>query len=178
MKQRRTRVDFSGHELYVTKTDDVVIHHLKKPDTYYDSIKFINAQGILAITGDYGNWILCREFNPEKETYGVSDDYWCEKIKIASSQEPYEFDSDAVVAEWEQRLKECDFNEDEIKFVNECIERAESHEEEYKQYAYEHMPNNWDYDSIIFRKKPKYWLLVIFDGFEEICERLKKDLVV
>lgn len=176
---KRTRLDFSEHELHITKTDNIVIHYLKRPHTYYDSIKFINTQGILAITGDYGNWILCREFNPEKEKLGVSDGYWCEKLQIASSQVPYEFDSDAVVSQWEQSLKESDYTDDEIEFVNECIDRAKNHhEEEYTQYAYEHMPNNWDYDSIVFRKKPKYWLLVIFDAFEEICERVKKDLVV
>ena len=38
----RTDLDFSKHEMIVTKTDNLLIHHLKVPGTYSNSIVFIN----------------------------------------------------------------------------------------------------------------------------------------
>lgn len=91
MIKKRTETDFSKHVLKVVKNDLVTIYDFAIPDTYSRSIKFINTCGIMAVTGDYGNWIFCREFHPDKE--GVSDSYWVEKLRILSCQDPYEFDS-------------------------------------------------------------------------------------
>ena len=49
---KRTSVDFKDHELIIKETDDLSVYHLKKPDTYYDSVKFINTNGIMVVTGD------------------------------------------------------------------------------------------------------------------------------
>ena len=55
MKGARTKIEFEKHEVLVTKTDDCLIHYLKKPNTRCNSIKYINCGGILAVTGDFGN---------------------------------------------------------------------------------------------------------------------------
>ena len=102
---KRTEIDFSKHEVIVQKNDLVSIYYLKKPNTVIDSIKYINCEGIMSVTGDYGNWIFCREFHPN-ERGGVSDGYWIEKLKIASSQEPLEFDKESTEKELLQRLED------------------------------------------------------------------------
>lgn len=54
---KRTNVDFSKHELTINKSDCTTVYYLKKPGTVVDSVRFINTNGILAVNGDYGNWI-------------------------------------------------------------------------------------------------------------------------
>src|SRR3989344_2189435 len=89
--ENRTGVDFTKHELIVTEQEGLLVHRLKHPEyTYMNSVTFINTNGIMAVTGDYGNWIFCREFHPNDKE-GVSGGYWLEKLKIASSQEGQEF---------------------------------------------------------------------------------------
>ena len=91
-KKRVSSLDFSKHVVTVEKQEGLLIHTLAIPGTITQSVKFINTQGIMAVTGDYGNWIFCREFHPSP-TGSVSDSYWCEKLRISSRQDPYEFDS-------------------------------------------------------------------------------------
>ena len=123
MKGKRTGLDFSKHELLCTKSDELTIHHLKKPNTYYDSIKYINTQGIMAVTGDYGNWIFCREFHPSADDY-VSSGYWCEKLSIASCQVYKEYDPEETEKEIKRRLKSK-------VYEDYC---SEKNKEEYKEY--------------------------------------------
>jgi hypothetical protein len=66
MKGKRTGIEFGEHEVLVTKTEECLIHYLKKPNTISDSIKYINVGGILAVTGDYGNWIFVENFILQK----------------------------------------------------------------------------------------------------------------
>jgi hypothetical protein len=69
----RTNFDFSEHELIITKSDGLLVHTLKHKD--YNKMyrfDFINTNGIMAVTGDYGNWMFCREFHPSPDG-GVSD---------------------------------------------------------------------------------------------------------
>ena len=91
--QKRSNCNFDTHELIITKNECCSVYQLKKPKTILDSIKFINTNGILAVTGDYGNWIFCREFHPSEDGF-VSDGYWLEKLEIASSQDGREFSSE------------------------------------------------------------------------------------
>jgi len=93
--RRRTNIDFSKHVLTIDETTNAVIYGFKKPETYHGAIKFINTSGILAITGDYGNWIICREFHPSADGH-VSDGYWCEKIRLSSSQKVSDHDPKAT----------------------------------------------------------------------------------
>ena len=92
MREKRTEIDFSKHVLTVNKQEGLLVHTLAKPNTYVQSFVFINTNDIMAVTGDYGNWIFCREFHPSKDGY-VSDTYWVEKLRIGSCQEPSNFDS-------------------------------------------------------------------------------------
>jgi len=176
MKKQRTNIDWAEHELTIVKNDEILIHHLHKPNTYTNSVKFINTNGILAVTGDYGNWIFCREFHPTGKGH-VDDHYWIEKLKIASTQEPYHFYSTTAqenLNEFKAKIIEEGNMTSEIE---EWIERLEEHiddELEYTYILYREKPyGDLDYEELPSCKSLKFWLLYIFDAFEEICERLK-----
>lgn len=172
----RTKIDFSKHEVIVVETPAVTTHYLRKPNTICDSIKFINTNGILAVTGDYGNWIFCREFHPSP-TGSVSDGYWMEKLQIASSQEPEEYDEEATKKELQRRLndKEEPCSEKEKEYYESLLDYVDN-ESDYKHRAFEDNPGiDWEY--IPFCKRTKYWLEAVFDGFEEICRRMKEGAV-
>ena len=181
---KRTKIDFSEHEVLVTKTNEVLIHYLKKPNTVMDSIKYINCGGILAVTGDYGNWIFCREFHPSEDGY-VSDGYWHDKLKMSSTQDATEFDGKATKKAILEKLNEykeenSDNLEDEkvqesIEYYEDCMNRCDEHELDYTYFAYREQPSGMDYDDVILIKDYKVRLKIIFDGFDEICRRLKEE---
>jgi hypothetical protein len=183
---RRTGIDFSEHEVLVTKSEDFLMHYLKIPGTRMNSIKYINTNGIMAVTGDFGNWIFCREFHPsaDKDTR-VSDGYWHEKLSIASTQEALNFDGEATKAALKERLEEYKLemadegkepNEDVVEYYEECMAKCDEHELDYTHYAYREQPDGLDYEDVIFLKDYKIWLKYIFDGFEEICSRMKEEV--
>jgi len=181
-KKPRTNVDFSKHELEVIKNNNVLIHRFKKPDTYCDSITFINAEGILAITGDYGNWIFCREFHPSAKG-SVSDQYWAEKLKILSKQTSSEFSSKLTRELLEEGLngglEEWGYEDESLKkakeYYNHLLSYVDSSEWEYAFEAYYNDTNRPDFvaaEDVPLEKETHYWLKVVFDAFEEICRRM------
>lgn len=181
--RKRTDIDFSYYEVIVEDNENLLVHTIKRKN--YEkaySIKFINTNGVMAVTGDYGNWIFCREFHPDKDTF-ASDGYWIEKLSYASSQEGEEFDFEATKKEIELGIKsgleDYGYTGDELEsmkeFYTELLEYVEdSPSEEYRSYAYNNMPSFCDTDYIPYVQKNKPWLDVVFDGFDEICRRLKK----
>lgn len=172
MKGTRTGIDFSEHEMLITKSENASTYQLKKPNTYCDSIKYINSSGILAVTGDYNNWIFCREFHPQpgkKE----SDGYWKEKLKIASCQEPSRFDSERTGQEIRRLLndKDNDYSTESKEFLHGLLKRLDD-ELEYTYYAYRETPSDWDLDYVPFVKTISHQFLIVLDGFEEMSRRL------
>ena len=171
---KRTQIDFSKHELQVVASDQCLIHKLKKPDTYTDCIIFINACGIMSVTGDYSNWIFCREFHPSKEGAGCDDSYWKQKLKIASCQEPAKYDGDRTHQEIKEMLADEDqeWSEEDKEFLNGLLSYTDD-EIEYTYEAYRNQPSHFDMEYIPFVKTVDYHFLAILDGFEEICRRMK-----
>ncbi len=200
---KRTDIDFSKHVVTVSKeSDNCVIHTLKIPGTVMNMIKFINVDGVMVVTGDFGNWIFCREFIPSEKS-SVSDGYWLEKLRISSSQKPSSYDSertekaikerlielaeewkeieaeygdrsDNSEAEWNQFLAKQTRYEEEVEYHNECLSRVDD-ELEYTYYAYREMPSSYDSEYVIFVKSVDVWLTIIFDGFDEICNRIREE---
>lgn len=169
--KKRTDINFSKHELQTITHDGVRIDILKIPGTNHNCFRFINTQGILAVTGDYGNWIFCREFHPTAKER-VSDSYWIEKLGISSEQDGREFDEVGTKALINEMLTsdEYDFSDDIKEFLKSCLYHIEDGEDEYVNYAYWNNPG-LDSESIPFCKRTKYSLLGVFDAFDEICER-------
>jgi hypothetical protein len=168
---KRTNIDFSKHELQTISHEGVLIHVLKIPGTNMNCFRFINTQGILAVTGDYGNWIFCREFHPSKKER-VSDGYWVEKLGISSEQDGREWDEEGTKAQIKEMLysEEYSFSGNIRDYLYELLNHLDDGEQEYVQYAYWNN-QGLDYESIPFVKRIKYQLLGVFDAFDEICER-------
>jgi hypothetical protein len=173
----RTKVDFSKHELEVIKNDHVLIHRFKLPDReYYHSVTFINTCGIMSVTGDFGNWIFCREFHLNSEFGGVSDGYWNEKLSIHSTQTYAKFDSEATleeIQEFEEKYdEENEMPEEVADWVQELKENVDS-ELDYTNIAYREKPSSIDYECVPFGKKQDSHLSAVYDAIEAICEKLK-----
>ena len=149
---KRTGIDFTNHQLKVYESDMMSIHYLKVPDTICDSVKFINTQGLCAVTGDYSNWLFCREFVPSANG-DASDGYWKEKLKINSCQEPAKYDSQRTEEQIKELLADPDLQLDEESktYLNDLLTRVDD-ELEYTYYAYRQMPSNWDYETVPFQK--------------------------
>jgi hypothetical protein len=178
-KQHRTTYDFSKHELIVSENDLVSIYWLKKPDSLYShSVKFINSCGVLAVTGDYGNWIFCREFHPGKDGF-VSDGYWKEKLRINSIQESDIYDpvgtEKQIHYEIKKGLKEYGYEGQELKnikeFYKDVLLEAVEDEQVYLDKAYNEAPRGFDTECTPHIKKTQPRLNYIFDAFDEICSR-------
>jgi hypothetical protein len=102
----------------------------------------------------------------------VSDGYWIEKVQIASKQDPYNFDSDTAKSEIKKLLEQHEMSTEEKEWLIELSDEADEGEYAYNAKAMEH-PGSFDIEMIPDGKKIDYWLLVVFDAFEEICKRLK-----
>jgi hypothetical protein len=192
---KRTRIDYSNHLLHIVENEHVNIHHLRLADTGMHSVKFINCGGIMAVTGDFGNWIFCREFVPSSKGYAC-EGYWQEKLHISSTQKPEEVDFDrikvSVKNRLEERMKEIEYEGDhpledhyfdhddsELMFWKKLYDAAEEGDELGYQVAAFRSNSDFapDYESIPYHKKSPFWLLAVMDAFDEICDRYKKEFV-
>ena len=180
---RRTEFDFSNHELIIETSDGLLVHTLKhKEYSQLYRFNFINTNGIMVVTGDYGNWMFCREFHPSSDGM-VSDYYWCEKLENSSTQKPFEFDSETTEKEIKIMLngglEEYGYEGDDLEIMREYYEELSDKVTEgefyYEAYAYGEMPYFMDTESVPSYKKIKHWLLCVFDAFEEVCRRIKEE---
>lgn len=176
---KRTDIDFSKHRLKITELDGVLIHEFKRPETRNCMLVFINVCGVMTVTGDFGNWVFCREFHPSADSDGVSGGYWDEKLQISSFQQSHIYDSDETLKRISQFKEDFDdwygreMNEEEIEWI-ESLESNVEDEHEYVYLAYREKPKDIEYESVPFGKKRHFWLDAVYDGFDAICELLKK----
>jgi len=174
LRKPETSIDWSKHELHVTKNENVLIHDLKKPGSCVDRVVFINSMGVCCVTGDYGNWIFCREFHPSKEGW-VSRSYWSEKLKISSTQSSGKFDTSFAIECIDEHLKNYsdDMSENDKNWWNELKENTDN-EIEYNSFARDY-PSDVEAEDIPFGLKRTYWLSAVYDSFNEICNRIQKE---
>lgn len=183
LRTKRSSVDWSKHEFKIWKDKRVTIFSLEQPHTTDRRVTFINHKyGVdsgLTVTGDYGNWVFCREFHPSSDGY-VSDDYWLEKLSIGSCQKPGEYDSKKTVQRikefYKDRVSEKSYysKEDwfELKEWVRSLLMYSDDEVEYTYYAYREKPDFIEYESVPFVKDIKIQLKIVFDAFEEMCRRM------
>lgn len=175
---KRTEVDFSRHILTVIEGDLVNVYDFSIPNTRMNSILFIVGQGVTTVTGDYGNWVFCREFHPSKGE-GVSGQYWDEKLQTYSVQKSHKFSSEETVKQieiFERDFEEMygrEMNEEELEWVEQLTDNVFD-EFSYINTAYRENPSSIDYESVPFGEARHVWLNIIYDGFDEMCNRLKK----
>lgn len=172
---KRSTIDFSKHELEIIKNENVLIHILQRPNSSICKVVFINTMGVCSVTGDFGNWIFCREFHPSKDGQ-VSGSYWDEKLRMHSVQDSSEFDT-------EQTEKDIDYyvenyvsentSQEELDWIEELRENTDD-EYNYIHKAYRDYPSDVDTESIPFGKVRNPRLNIIYDAFDEICSRIKE----
>ncbi len=174
---KRANLDFSKHEVTEIKSDELLIHHIAIPNTRMNSVRFINTNGILAVTGDFGNWVFCREFHPDADTQ-VSDGYWDQKLKNASAQKSHDYCSESTLQSIEDFCEtfEEDYGrvmtEDERDWV-ELLRLRVDDEISYSIIAYNDTPEAIHYEDVPFVIKRKVWLDCVYDAFDEICNRMR-----
>lgn len=186
MEGKRTGIEFDKHELLSAKQDGLLIYELKKPDTLMGRIRFTNIEGAMIVTGDYGHWMFCREFHPSVDGGGVSDYYWLEKLEMYSTQKGREYDSEATLKELEDGinggLEEYGYEGDDLEVMKEYYENCKMYSDtEWEYIAYAHgddKPSFIDHDQVPFVQRTKQWLMIVYDGFDEICRRIKDNEVI
>lgn len=169
--KKRTDISFEDHRLHMTAQDGLTVHHLKKDGTNAANIKFTNVQGVLLVTGDFGNWVFCRSFYPSKDEY-VSDGYWIEKLETHSTQKGREYDGEATLALITELLEdpENEWTEEEIEYLEGCAYRATTVETQYREYLYGQAPPRFHgYREPPFCERTRWDLSVVFDAFDHIC---------
>jgi len=181
---RRTNIDFSKHEIKETKFDGVLIHEFKKPNRNIYGLTFINTRGIMTVTGDFGNWVFCREFHPSASNeHGVSGSYWDEKLQMTSVQKSDKYDSEETlktINEFKETFEDS-YGEEMDEEVIDWIERLENNvdnELDYTYIAYQEKPNTIEYEDVPFGEKRHPWLDAVYDGFDAICQKLYNENLV
>ncbi len=170
---KRTNVDFSKHILTTIIDDNVSIYKLMLPNTRMDSVIFINSCGVMSVTGDFGNWIFCREFHPSPKNK-VCSGYWDEKLINSSSQKSHIYDPEATLIEINNYRDNEELTEDVVDWLDEL----ESNVNDYYNYvyvAYRETPDSIEHEYVPFREKRKIWLDIIYDSFDEICDRMENN---
>lgn len=186
-RKKRTTWDFSEytHTFEIFKShnnNDIRIDHLRKGNSNIGYVRFVNDDYGLSIYGDFGNWIFNRPFIPSKDGY-VSEMYWLEKLRISSTQQPSKYSADETRKEIEELIKtgleEYGHSGDKLNQLKEWYYELLNYvddEIEYTYHAYRDYssPEN-DNENIPFSKELSYQLQIIFDAFDEICNRLNDD---
>jgi hypothetical protein len=132
----------------------------------------------MSVTGDFGNWIFCREFHPSRNGY-VSDNYWIEKLEIYSVQKGRAYDRDGTV-ELLESLDENDLLEsgysakniaDIKEYYEDLLSYASDNEFDYLHELYDRKPDCLECDELPIEESIHKRLKIVFDAFEEICKR-------
>lgn len=188
-RERMSTWDFSNHthtvEEFKSESGNTIrVDHMRKGNSSMGYVRFVNDDYGLSVFGDFGNWIFCRAFTPDKDGY-VCVSYWNEKLHMKSTQDHSKFDGDETFKELQEEidngLSEYGYDGEELKAVKEFYKELQGYtgdEVEYTYHAFRGgaMPDNIDYEQIPFVKKGSDRLLIVFDAFNEICNRLDKQL--
>jgi hypothetical protein len=175
MMKKVSKIDFSKHVLNILEYPDIKIYEFKKPDTVVHGITIIVGKGITSVTGDFGNWIFCREFHLKKGDY-VSRGYLDEKLEIYSVQKSDKFDSEQtlkLIKEFKKDFKDYHgrkMNEEEKEWLQLLIDSVDD-EIEYTNIAYREKPSDVEYESVPFGEVRHRHLDIVYDAMNEICDR-------
>jgi hypothetical protein len=171
MRGKRSNVDFSKHIITETENETTYICRFADPEDSCYAINFINVRGIMAVTGDCGNWIFCRGFRPSKDG-SVSDGYWVEKLKISSTQKPLDFDIEGTKKEIHEQLAEEDLDEEDKEYLKDILSDVDEGEFWYLAKAHDKLPSGRDHEFVPHRECLNPMLAVVFDAFDEICRKM------
>lgn len=111
--KRNPEVDWSKHVVTTVQSENFIKASLAVPGQTMYSVNFINTCGVLLVTGDYGRWSFCCEFHPSAGG-AVGEEYWIEKLKSGSTQEPISFNPEKTAEELLQRLRDSIWDEYDV----------------------------------------------------------------
>ena len=184
----RADMDWSKHILTTEKHGDfATVHRLKKPNTGWEMVEFINIKGHgLLVCGDFGDWKFSRCFIPDRKNHVsdyfwmVSESYWIEKLKISNENiDPFVF-SKKILLEEIKNLEELYLEEDDVlnktereEFNTWIDELRDCDSTEVLMSLCEDAPGFIDGEDFPEGKDVCEWLKIVFDAFDEICRRMK-----
>lgn len=168
------KVDWSKHVVVKEQIDFCTIHTLWIPNSSFNMVRFINAGGICAVTGDFGNWIFCRQFIPHWGQY-CDPSYWDEKLQIASQQKAHQYDPYKTDEAIKRRMNSSTCDPVERRYLNEVMEYVHENEMMYTIQAYNNLPDGYDHDTMIIEKSRHHWLDVVYDAYNEIVKRITNE---
>lgn len=176
--------DFSEHTHTVTRYkadngDEIRVDELRKGNSRYEYVKFVNDREGLSVFGDFGNWIFCRPFYPSAGQK-VSPDYWLEKLRVSSCQEPSKYDPERTEEELHRlingELAEWGYEGEDLERCTEWLKELLRYVDDELEYTYEayrgENPTEMDCEYIPFVKTISVQLEIVFEAFNEICNRL------
>jgi hypothetical protein len=177
---------FEQHTLTVNEYTTHLEHILKIGDRYSQSIKFINIDGKLLVTGDYGNYVFDRCFVPDADNEGVSVPYWLGKLRQNSCQKPcQDIDFEMTNEILAERIADLhveaigrgltDEEQQEVDYYIDMINYGESNVYMYVAEAINSKPDHLDSEAlgfISYKLNPQ--IQVVFDAFNHICKLLKQ----
>lgn len=183
LREKLSDWDFSEHthtreEFKSENGNTITIDHLRKGNSNMEYVRFVNDDYGLSVFGDFGNWIFCRPFLPSKEGY-VCVSYWNEKLKISSYQDHAEYDAEETEKEINELintgLEEYGYEGEELVKAKEWFTDLLLYVEDEIEYIYHafrfaNCPFD-DLEDVPYAKKGSCQLLVVFDAFNEICNR-------
>lgn len=157
----------------------VRIDRVHKPGTYYMAVTFINTKGVMAVTGDLGNYIFEREFHPAASNW-VSCGYWLEKLSdYYSGQKGVEYDPEAtrlliksMLDGTDDGVREQPLTEEEREYLEERLNDASGDDWAYEVEAHLNTVGRFNEDAelVPLCRKLKYRLGCIFDAFNFACD--------
>lgn len=163
----------------VSKSDILSVYRLGVSGRTHEEIVFIVGHGITAVTGDWGNWIFNMEFHPKKDGYS-EDNYWLEKLRRNSCQEPTVFSSRYCEEEIQEIFDAIDSGQamatpDDIEFLV-GLQASVNSEDSYRNYIFWNKESMWSNSFIDLPtgRKVRQHLLTVFDMFDEMCDRIEK----
>lgn len=185
---RRTKTDFSKHTHTCKKLvdDDTTaqIDSLQVGDSLHGAVHFVNTPFGMSVYGDYGNWVFNRRFIPNNKGESVSDHYWIEKLQLnAQGLEFWEYDKELNKEHLEELKEEIpsyglseDSEEEAMEWVDDLLWHLEDEDwVSYTNIVYHETPPCMQGENLPIYKAIPIRLQVVFDAFEEICNRLKNE---
>jgi len=182
LRKKMANWDFSENthtvEMFKSEKGNTIrIDHLRKGNSSMGYVRFVNDDYGMAVFGDFGNWIFVRPFVPSPKEY-VDVSYWNEKLKMSSSQDHAKYDPEETAKEIEELidhgLKDYGYEGDELTALKERYTDLLRYTYDEIEYMYQAFRSSGcpDYEMVPFVKKGSHQLLIVFDAFNEICNRL------
>ncbi len=123
LRDKFSNYDFSKHKVFVNDNKHTLALSEKQ---HCESVNFINYEGILLVSGDFGRWTFCRRFDPSPDGY-VSGSYWIEKLEAGSTQNPYIFCGKTAALAIKEKMREVVSNHleelEEVELTDAVIDK-------------------------------------------------------